>query len=80
MSVQLDISEARLRLGVFKMALSLVGLFALIAFVLTLVAGQGQSIAVNALFVSVAFGFLTNGVFAILKIIDWFEARRSKNG
>jgi hypothetical protein len=76
-SIQLEISEHRLRLGVFKLALSLTGLFALVAFGLSLLAGQGQSIAVNLLLVCVAFGFLTNGVLAILKIIDWFEGRKS---
>ena len=78
MSGVVDLSERQLRLGVIKLALSLVFVFVLLAIGLSLLAARGQTIAVNVLFVCVAFGFLTNGCFAVLKIIDWFEARRVK--
>lgn len=80
MSVALDISEARLRVGVIKLALALVGLFALVAFGVSLFAGQAQGIAVSVLLACVAFSFLANGVLAVLKIINWFEDRKRRHG
>ena len=79
MSVTVDISERQLRLGVFKLAVSLVGIFALLAVVFSLVVGEGQSIAVNLLLICVGFMMLANGCLAVTKIIDWLEARRIKN-
>ena len=79
MSVNVDISERQLRLGIFKLAVSLVGIFALLALVFSLVAGQGQSIAVNLLLICVGFMMLANGCLAVTKIIDWIEARRIRN-
>jgi hypothetical protein len=77
--VTVDISERQLKVVVFKLALSLVVVFSLVALVLTFLAGRGQSVALQLLFVCVAFGFITNGVLAVLKIIDWFEARKGKS-
>ena len=79
MSVTVDISERQLRLGVFKLAVSLVGIFALLVVGLSLVFGQGQSIAVNLLLICVGFAMLANGCFAVTKIVDWVEARKVKN-
>ena len=78
MSVSLDISEARLQIGVLKVALALVFFFVLIAIALTLHAGRGQGVAVSSLLVCIGFSFLANGVLASLKIVDWFEDRRAK--
>ena len=79
MSVNVDISERQLRLGIFKLAVSLVGIFALLALVFSLVAGQGQSIAVNLFLICVGFMMLANGCLTVTKIIDWIEARRIRN-
>ena len=78
MNIQLEMSEARLRLGLIKVALSLVGLLAIIAVGLTFLTGTGTSYAVTLLLVCVSFSFLTNGAFAVLKIVDWFAARKTK--
>ena len=80
MSVSVDLSEKQLRLGILKLALSLAMLFAILAIGLTYLAGSGQSVAVSTLLVCFAFAMLTNGVPAALKIIDWFEARKQRNG
>ena len=79
MSITVDISERSLRIGIVKLAISLVMVFTIFALVLSLVAERGQSLAVSVLMVCVAFAFLTNGFLAILKIIDWFEARKVKS-
>jgi hypothetical protein len=76
-SLTVDVSEQRLRGGVVKLAAALVGTIALIAVLLSLLVGRGQNLAVSVLLISVAFYFLVSGVFVVLKIIDWFEARRS---
>jgi hypothetical protein len=78
-SLTVDISERQLRLGLLKMALGLVGLFALLAVLISLVAGQGQNIAVTMLLICVSFSFLAHGFLALTKVIDWFEARKMKN-
>ncbi|MES2443685.1 MAG: hypothetical protein V4574_12710 [Pseudomonadota bacterium] len=80
MSIAIDISERRLKLGIVKLAIMLVGVFALLALGLSALAGQGQGLALGILVVTVSFSFLTNGVLAVLKIIDWFEARNRRHG
>ena len=77
MSPSVNISEARLRAGVVKLAVGLAGLMTLIGVLLSLLADHGLNLAVAVLLISVAFNFLVNGVFVVLKIIDWFEARQS---
>ena len=79
MSVTVDITERQLTVSVFKLALSLVFIFAFLAIGLALLAGRGQDVAIDALLVCVAFGFLSNGCLAILKIIDWVETRKQRN-
>ena len=76
MSVTVDISETRLRAGVVRLAIALAGLIVLIGVLFSFLAGRGQNLAVTVLLVSVAFYFLVSGVFVVLKIIDWFEARQ----
>jgi hypothetical protein len=75
-SVTVDISETRLRAGVVRLALGLAGLIVLIGVLCSFLAGRGQNVAVTVLLVSVAFYFLVSGVFVVLKILEWFEARQ----
>jgi hypothetical protein len=79
-SVTVDLTERQLRLGILKIGLSLAMLLIIVAFVLSLLAGKGQQLVIDVLFVSVSFGFLTNGVLAVLRIMDWFENRARRNG
>jgi hypothetical protein len=76
-SITVGISENRLRAGVVKLAVALAGLITLIGVLFSFLAGWGQNLAVTAVLLSVAFYFLVSGVFVVLKIVDWFEARRS---
>ncbi|MGZ2411490.1 hypothetical protein ACUXST_000887 [Sphingomonas sp. F9_3S_D5_B_2] len=78
MTVAVDISERQLKIMLIKLALTLTTVMALLAIGVSVLAGRGQSIAINLLLVCLAFGFVTNGFWAVLKIIDWFEARRGK--
>lgn len=80
MSVTIDMSERQFKFAMLKLSLSLALLLVLVALVLSLLTGTGQQLAVGALFACLGFGFLTNGLLAVLKIIDWFEARKVKNG
>ena len=80
MSVTVNITERQLKLGILKLALSLVAAIVLVGFVLSLVAGKGQGLAVNVMLVAFAFAMLTNGFLAALKIVDWFEARKQRHG
>jgi inner membrane protein involved in colicin E2 resistance len=75
-SVTVDISESRLRAGVVGLAVGLAGLIALVGVLFSVLGGRGQNLAVTVLLISVAFYFLVSGVFVVLKIIDWFEARQ----
>ena len=79
MSVTIDMSERQLKFGFLKLALSLAGLIALIGFALSLVANNAQSLALGTLLISVSFAMIVNGILGILKIIDWFEARRVRH-
>ena len=80
MSVAVNLSERQVKAAIVKLAISLVGAFALLTWGLALLTGHGQSTALNFLFVTFAFSFLANGVLAVLKIIDWFEKRNRGNG
>jgi uncharacterized membrane protein YkgB len=75
-SVTVDISETRLRAAVVRLAIALAGLIVLIGVLFSFLAGRGQNLAVTVLLVSVAFYFLASGVFVVLKILEWFEARQ----
>jgi protein-S-isoprenylcysteine O-methyltransferase Ste14 len=79
-STTIEMSERELKVWIFKFALSLAAFLGLIAFGLSLLANKGQDIAIPMILVSVCFLLFTNGILAVLKIIDWFEARKQKNG
>ena len=79
MSVTVEISEHQLKFAMFKIALAMASLVAILAVGLTLFQNVGQIIAVSALLVCMAFYFLANGFLIILKIIDWFEARARRH-
>ena len=71
-------------MGLAKLAISLAVFLLLAAFLVSMVIGKDGLftwLTVNALLVAVALSVLANGVLAMLKIFDWFEARRkSENG
>ena len=81
MSLQVvNLTERQLKFGIVRLAMSLVALILLVAFVTSLLADRGQQIAISALFVALSFSLLANGLLAILKIIDWFEAWKHRHG
>jgi hypothetical protein len=79
-NVAANLSERELRIGILKLALTLVVGVALLAIGSTWLAGWGHSIAINFLLISMALTFLANGFAAVLKILDWFEARKRHHG
>ena len=78
MSVTIEMSEHRLRMSMFKIALSLTFLVVLLGVIASFIADRFQSIATNSLLFCVAFFFLSNGLLCLLQIIDWFEARKAR--
>ena len=81
MSVQIDISERQLKLVVLKLAVAITGGLLIAAFALSLLLQSEKPFAqvpIDALLIAVAVSILANGVLAVLKIIDWFEERKSK--
>ena len=81
MSVQIDISERQLKLVVLKLAVAITGGLLIAAFALSLLVQSEKPFAqvpIDALLIAVAVSILANGVLAVLKIIDWFEERKSK--
>jgi hypothetical protein len=70
-----NISERQLRLGVFKLALSLVAIIILLGTVAAFLEDRGQHIAINTLIFSGSFSFFTSGIYAGMKCIDWLQAR-----
>jgi hypothetical protein len=81
-SVQVELSERQLWLGVVKVALVLTFGLLLAAFIVSLVfsfdGGSVLPVTLNALLIAVAVSILANGVLTVLKIIDWFDERRRK--
>jgi hypothetical protein len=75
-SVIVNLTERQLHLGILKLALSLTVTIALIAVGITYLFGSHQPVAVNFLLIALGLTFLANGMLAVLKIIDWLEARR----
>ena len=76
-----ELSERQLWLGLSKIVFSLTAMLLICAFLMTLLIDQGGSfstVTINALLLSIAVSFLANGVLTILRILDWFQARRSK--
>jgi len=70
-----NLTERQLRIGVLKLGLSLSATLALIAVGITYMFGNYQSVAANFLLLALALTVLANGLLAVLRIIDWFEAR-----
>jgi hypothetical protein len=77
-SVTIDLSGRELKLSLFKIGLLLTILLLTVGFGISLLADDGQSVAINALLLAMACLILANSVLAALKIVDWFEARRAK--
>ena len=82
-----ELTERQLRIGVFKVALSLATVLILGALIVSFFLpndGKISNIVISALLFAVAMSILANGVLAILRVIDWFEKRRAlkvtKNG
>jgi predicted phage tail protein len=76
-----NLSERQLWFGVAKLVLVITGALLLASFVLTVVVAKGGTVAtvtLNGLLISVAVSMLANGLPALLKVVDWFEARRDK--
>jgi len=76
-----NLTEKQLRLGVLKVALALTFGLLLAALLLSLLFEGDRPLAripINALLLAVAISILTNGFLTLLKIVDWFENRRSK--
>ena len=76
-----ELSQRQLWLGLSKLVFSLTAMLLGSAFLATLLidhAGSLSTVTINAMLMSVAVSLLANGVLAVLKIFDWFEARRSK--
>ena len=78
MSVTIEMSESKLRIAMFKIALSLTGLVVIIGLIVSVLADRFPRIAINTFFVCMTFWFLCNAALALLHIVDWFEARRAK--
>ena len=80
-------NERQLIFGLFKVALSLVIVLIMGAFVVSLFFqndSQFSSVPFYALIFAIAFSILANGFLAILQVLDWFEKRyerkAAKNG
>ena len=81
MSVSLEITERQLRIGIFKLGLSIAVLMILGTFLVSLLLPRPSGLSqlpIEALLFAVAFSILVGGVRSFLSIIDWFEERRSK--
>ena len=76
-------SERELWIGLTKVVVGMAGILLLIAIFLALVfhsASEARALIIGAFLLAVGLSFLANGVLAVLRIIDWFEARRKKEG
>jgi phosphoglycerol transferase MdoB-like AlkP superfamily enzyme len=77
-----NLSERQLWLGVTKLILTMTGGLLIVAFLVTILAAKGSTVSavtINALIISVAVSILANGLLAVVRVVDWFEARRSEN-
>jgi uncharacterized membrane protein YGL010W len=78
-SIQIEnLTERQLRFGVLKLGIALTFGLLVAATVFSVLLDSDSSLArvpINALLLAVAVSLLANGVLAVLKIIDWFEAR-----
>ena len=81
MSVEIQgVDERQLRFSILKTAIGVTMMVLVIAVVALLFADKGQGLMVTALMAALSFAFLTNGLLAVLRIIDWFETRRIVRG
>ena len=82
MSDDAKMTPRQLLFGVFKIAIMMtVGLLlaaVLLSSVFAVAGGRVSNVALNALLIAIAVSLLASGVLTILKILDWFEARRLK--
>ncbi len=73
-----ELTERQLTFGVLKVALSLAGILALGALIISFffrVNNKITTVSIYTLLLAVAFSILSNGLLAILHIVDWFEMR-----
>ena len=73
-----ELTERQLTFGVLKVALSLAGILALGALIISFffrVNNKITTVSIHTLLLAVAFSILSNGLLAILHIVDWFEMR-----
>ena len=82
-----ELTERQLKFGVLKVALSIAVVLALGALIVSFffqVDNKISTVPIYALLFAVAFSIMSNGILAILHIVDWFEKRRAvrdfKNG
>ena len=84
MSDNVQISPRDLWWGVAKIVTALAFGLVLVAYILTELISANDSpfpmIGLIALALALAVNILASGFLAILKIVDWFENRRSKRG
>jgi hypothetical protein len=76
-----NLTERELWLGLTKFAVTLALGLLMAAFLVSIFFVHDNlisSIALNAIFIAIALSILANGFLAILKIFDWFEARKAK--
>jgi hypothetical protein len=70
--------------GVFKIAVVLTTGLLLAAFLVSqffaVSHGAVANVTLNAFLLAIAVSILASGFLTILKIVDWFEARRTKRG
>ena len=73
-----ELTERQLTFGVLKVALSLAGILALGTLIISFffrVNNKITTVSIYTLLLAVAFSILSNGLLAILHIVDWFEMR-----
>ena len=83
MTVELErMTPRQLWVGVFKIAVIMtIGLLAaatLLTSVFAVADGKVSNIALNALLIAIAVSLFASGFLTILKILDWFQARKAK--
>lgn len=73
-----ELTERQLTFGVLKIALSLAGILALGTLIISFffrVNNKITTVSIYTLLLAVVFSILSNGLLAILHIVDWFEKR-----
>ena len=73
-----ELTKRQLTFGVLKIALSLAGILALETLIISFffrVNNKITTVSIYTLLLAVVFSILSNGLLAILHIVDWFEKR-----